>query len=108
MKTFNIVYLSIRNIILSTANSIVSGFKESLAACCGYGGLPLNFDSRIACGQTKNINGSLVTANPCNNIFEYVNWDGNHYTEATNLYVSSKILTTGNYLDPPPNTQSLN
>ncbi|KAI7983812.1 GDSL esterase/lipase [Camellia lanceoleosa] len=76
------------------------GFKQSLAACCGYGGLPLNFDNRIACGETKVLNGSLVTAKPCNNTTEYVNWDGNHYTEAANLYVSSQILT-GKYSDPP-------
>jgi hypothetical protein len=61
----------------------------------------LNFDGRIACGETKNLNGSLVTSTPCNNTAEYVNWDGNHYTEAANEYVSSQILT-GNYSDPPP------
>ncbi|XP_058197969.1 GDSL esterase/lipase At1g54790-like isoform X2 [Rhododendron vialii] len=76
------------------------GFKQSLAACCGYGGLPLNFDNRIACGETKNLNGSFVTAKPCNNTAEYVNWDGNHYTEAANLYVSSQILT-GKYSQSP-------
>ncbi|KAF3436341.1 hypothetical protein FNV43_RR23433 [Rhamnella rubrinervis] len=75
-------------------------FKQPIAACCGYGGLPLNFDSRIACGVTKNINGSTVTATPCNNTAEYVNWDGNHYTEAANQYISSQILT-GTYTDPP-------
>ena len=78
----------------------LSGFKQPLATCCGYGGLPLNFDNRIACGQTKILNGSFVTAIPCNNTAEYVNWDGNHYTEAANEYVSSQILT-GNYSDPP-------
>lgn len=60
----------------------------------------MNFDSRIACGQTKVINGSTATANPCNNTAEYVNWDGNHYTEAANEHVSSQILT-GNYSQPP-------
>ncbi|KAF8394470.1 hypothetical protein HHK36_020678 [Tetracentron sinense] len=76
------------------------GFRPPLTACCGYGGPPLNFDNRIACGQTKNLNGSTVTVKPCNNTLEYVNWDGNHYTEAANLYVSSQILT-GKYSDPP-------
>lgn len=60
----------------------------------------MNFDSRIACGETKNLNGSSVTAAPCSNTTEYVNWDGNHYTEAANQYVSSQILT-GNFTDPP-------
>lgn len=77
-----------------------SGFKEPVAACCGYGGPPLNYDSWIACGQTKSVNGSMVTAMPCDNPRDYVNWDGNHYTEAANAYVSSQILT-GRFSDPP-------
>lgn len=75
------------------------GFKEALGACCGYGGLPLNYDERIACGVTKILNGSVVTAEACNNTNEYVNWDGNHYTEAANHYVSTQILS-GYYLVP--------
>lgn len=41
-----------------------------------------------------------MTATACNNTSQYVNWDGNHYTEAANKYVSSQILS-GNYTDPP-------
>ncbi|GMY16598.1 GDSL esterase/lipase At1g54790-like [Fagus crenata] len=97
----NVTYVDIFSIKLELiSNYSLYGFKQPLAACCGYGGLPLNFDNRIACGQTKILNGSLVTAIPCNNTAEYVNWDGNHYTEAANEYVSSQILT-GNYSDPP-------
>ncbi|PIN18187.1 Alpha-L-fucosidase [Handroanthus impetiginosus] len=84
------------------ANYSQYGFKQALAACCGYGGLPLNFDTRIACGETKVLNGTMVTAGACSNTIEYVNWDGNHYTEAANQHVSSQILS-GKYLDPPPN-----
>ncbi|KAJ4831176.1 hypothetical protein Tsubulata_025751 [Turnera subulata] len=79
------------------------GFKEPLAACCGYGGPPLNFDTRIACGATVNLNGTNVTANACSNTSEYVNWDGNHYTEAANWHVAEEILA-GNYTDPPLST----
>ncbi|CAL5397372.1 unnamed protein product [Camellia sinensis] len=75
------------------------GFEQPLMACCGYGGPPLNYDSRIACGLTKVINGSSVTAKGCNDSTEYVSWDGIHYTEAANQYVSSQILT-GKYSDP--------
>ncbi|RVW54900.1 GDSL esterase/lipase [Vitis vinifera] len=97
----NVTYVDIFAIKLNLiANFSQLGFKESIAACCGYGGPPLNFDNRIACGQTKSLNGSLVTAKPCDNTTEYVNWDGNHYTEAANLYVSSQILT-GKFSDPP-------
>ncbi|KAI4367865.1 hypothetical protein MLD38_016488 [Melastoma candidum] len=38
----------------------------------GYGGAPMNYDGRIACGQTKVINSTSITAT------EYVNWDGIH------------------------------
>ncbi|PIN18189.1 Alpha-L-fucosidase [Handroanthus impetiginosus] len=83
------------------ANYSRYGFKQALAACCGYGGLPLNFDTRIACGETKVLNGTMVTAGACSNTTEYVNWDGNHYAEAANQPVSSQILS-GKYLDSPP------
>ncbi|XP_057496107.1 GDSL esterase/lipase At1g54790-like [Actinidia eriantha] len=76
------------------------GFEQPIMACCGYGGPPLNYDSRIACGQTKVVNGSSATAKGCSDSTEYVNWDGIHYTEAANQYVSSQILT-GKYSDPP-------
>ncbi|XP_022843423.1 GDSL esterase/lipase At1g54790-like [Olea europaea var. sylvestris] len=81
------------------ANYSRYGFEEPIMACCGYGGPPLNYDSRITCGQTKVLNGSSVTAKGCNDSTEYVNWDGIHYTEAANQYVVSQILT-GKYSDP--------
>ncbi|KAL8166603.1 hypothetical protein V2J09_008102 [Rumex salicifolius] len=76
------------------------GFEQPIAACCGYGGPPLNYDSRVFCGRTKVINGTSVTTNVCSDTTEYVNWDGIHYTEAANQYVASQILT-GKYSDPP-------
>ncbi|GMI65324.1 hypothetical protein like AT1G54790 [Hibiscus trionum] len=76
------------------------GFEQPIMACCGFGGPPLNYDSRIACGKTKEINGTTVTAKACNDSSEYINWDGIHYSEAANQYVSSQILT-GKYSDPP-------
>ncbi|XP_058216456.1 GDSL esterase/lipase At1g54790 [Rhododendron vialii] len=75
------------------------GFEQPIMACCGYGGLPLNYDNIVRCGQTKVVNGSSVTAKGCSDSTEYVNWDGIHYTEAANQYVSSQILT-GKYSDP--------
>ncbi|GAV78717.1 Lipase_GDSL domain-containing protein [Cephalotus follicularis] len=90
----SVTYVDIFSIKLNLISKFSQyGFKQPLAACCGYGGPPLNFDSRIACGQTKNLNGSIVTANSCDTTSEYVNWDGNHYTEAANQYISSQILS---------------
>ncbi|XP_055816793.1 GDSL esterase/lipase At1g54790 [Solanum dulcamara] len=82
------------------ANYSRNGFEQPLMACCGYGGYPLNYDSRIACGQTKVLDGNNVTAKACNDSSEYINWDGIHYTETANQFVASQILT-GKYSDPP-------
>ncbi|KAL1802329.1 hypothetical protein ACET3Z_030976 [Daucus carota] len=82
------------------ANYSKYGFTQPLETCCGYGGPPLNYDSRIACGQTKVLNGNSVNTTECSDNTEYVNWDGIHYTDAANLHVSSQILT-GKFSDPP-------
>ncbi|RDX61395.1 GDSL esterase/lipase, partial [Mucuna pruriens] len=78
------------------ANHSKYGFEQPIMACCGYGGPPLNYDSRVPCGLTKTLNGTTITSKSCNNSKVYVNWDGTHYTEAANQYVASHILT-GNY-----------
>ncbi|CAA7047605.1 unnamed protein product [Microthlaspi erraticum] len=82
------------------ANYSRFGFENPIMVCCGIGGPPLNYDSRISCGQTKVLNGTTVTAKACDDSSEYINWDGIHYTEAANHFVSSQILT-GKYSDPP-------
>ncbi|KAH9688716.1 kinesin-like protein KIN-1 [Citrus sinensis] len=97
----NITYVDIYTIKYSLiANYSRYGFDQPIMACCGVGGAPLNYNSGISCGQTKVINGTSVTAKACSDSSEYVNWDGIHYTEAANQYVSTQILT-GKYSDPP-------
>ncbi|KAL3500597.1 hypothetical protein ACH5RR_039690 [Cinchona calisaya] len=81
------------------ANYSKYGFEQPIMACCGYGGPPLNFDSRVFCGNITNLNGTSVAGKACNDSTKYVNWDGVHYTEAANHIVASQILT-GNYSDP--------
>ncbi|XP_030961399.1 GDSL esterase/lipase At1g54790-like [Quercus robur] len=82
------------------ANYSQYGFEHPIRACCGYGGPPLNYDSRISCGQTKILNGTSVTVKGCSDSSKYISWDGIHYTQAANDHVSSEILT-GKYSDPP-------
>ncbi|XP_023545469.1 GDSL esterase/lipase At1g54790-like [Cucurbita pepo subsp. pepo] len=82
------------------ANYSRLGFEQPIMACCGYGGPPLNYDRDIGCGQTKTLNGTTVTGKGCDNSSKYINWDGIHYSEAANQFVSSQILT-GKYSDPP-------
>ncbi|GAB4835865.1 hypothetical protein Ancab_000782 [Ancistrocladus abbreviatus] len=97
----NVTYIDIYTIKSNLiANYSRYGFEQPVMVCCGYGGPPLNYDSRVACGQTKVINGTSVTAKGCDDTTEYVHWDGIHYTEAANQYVASQILT-GKYSDPP-------
>ncbi|XP_008246516.1 PREDICTED: GDSL esterase/lipase At1g54790 isoform X1 [Prunus mume] len=97
----NVVYVDIFLIKYELiSNYSRYGFEQSIMACCGYGGPPLNYDSQITCGQTKTLNGTSVTAKGCRDSTDYVSWDGIHYTEAANQFVSSKILT-GKYSDPP-------
>ncbi|AEE33147.1 GDSL-like Lipase/Acylhydrolase superfamily protein [Arabidopsis thaliana] len=97
----NVTYVDIFSIKSNLiANYSRFGFEKPLMACCGVGGAPLNYDSRITCGQTKVLDGISVTAKACNDSSEYINWDGIHYTEAANEFVSSQILT-GKYSDPP-------
>ncbi|CAN1271459.1 GDSL esterase/lipase At1g54790 [Linum perenne] len=92
----NLTYVDVYSVKLDLiANYTRYGFKEPLAACCGYGGPPLNFDSRVDCGVTKNINGSTATAKPCDDASGYVNWDGIHYTEAANQFVAQRLMAGG-------------
>ncbi|KAI4350004.1 hypothetical protein L6164_010537 [Bauhinia variegata] len=97
----NVTYVDIYTIKSNLiANYSKYGFEQPIMACCGNGGPPLNYDSRVSCGQTKVVNGTTITAKACTDSNEYINWDGIHYTEAANQYVASQILT-GKYSDPP-------
>ncbi|KAK9161381.1 hypothetical protein Syun_007722 [Stephania yunnanensis] len=97
----NVTYVDLFSIKLNLiSNYSKYGFEQPIMACCGYGGPPLNYDSRIRCGQTMTINGSSVTAKGCDDSTDYISWDGIHFTEAANQHVASQILT-GKYSDPP-------
>ncbi|KAI3979916.1 hypothetical protein MKX01_042570 [Papaver californicum] len=97
----NVTYVDVFSIKFDLISNYPKyGFEKTLLVCCGYGGPPLNYDTRISCGQTKDINGTSVTAKGCEDSSEYISWDGIHYTEAANEYIASRILT-GLYSDPP-------
>ncbi|VFQ69055.1 unnamed protein product [Cuscuta campestris] len=97
----NITYIDIFTIKFDLIDNYSKyGFEQATMACCGVGGPPLNYDSRVSCGQIKVINGTTITAKGCNESSEYINWDGIHYTDAANQYVATQILT-GKYSDPP-------
>ncbi|GJM84478.1 hypothetical protein PR202_ga00152 [Eleusine coracana subsp. coracana] len=61
------------------------GFKDMpLAACCGGGSGPYNFDAAAFCGSP----GTAACADPS----EFVSWDGVHFTEAANRRVACALL----------------
>ena len=54
----------------------------------------MNYNDQVNCGSTgKSSDGAIITARACNDSSKYVNWDGIHYTEAANRFVSQKILS---------------
>jgi phospholipase/lecithinase/hemolysin len=55
-----------------------------LAACCGGGGGPYNFNSTTFCGTP----GSTACADPS----KFISWDGVHFTEAANKYLARGII----------------
>ncbi|MED6192837.1 hypothetical protein PIB30_013727 [Stylosanthes scabra] len=72
------------------ANPSKYGFKEGIKSCCGYGG-KLNVE--VGCGLPMSLkNGTTVMGMACQNMDEYVSWDGIHYTHAANSYVAQQIL----------------
>ncbi|KAK8358446.1 hypothetical protein V6Z12_A04G019900 [Gossypium hirsutum] len=60
------------------------GFKETLKACCGTGGV-YNYNLSRACGY-------LPATQCCNDPSSYMSWDGIHYTEAVNRLIANVVF----------------
>lgn len=71
------------------ANSTRAGFERAGKMCCGYEWE----DKHVWCGQKASINGSEVVAGSCEDPSIFVSWDGVHYTEAANRWISEHIIS---------------
>ncbi|KAJ1414685.1 SGNH hydrolase superfamily [Sesbania bispinosa] len=97
----SVIYVDTHTVLLELFQHPTShGLQYGTKACCGYGGGEYNFDPKVYCGNTKEINGSTVVATACNDPYNYVSWDGIHATEAANKLTTYAILI-GSYSDPP-------
>lgn len=95
-----IVYVDIFSIKYALiANASEYGFEHPLAACCGYGGLPYNYYDTLRCAETGVVNGSVVTAEACQDPTKYVSWDGIHYSETANFHIWSQVMSA-DYSEP--------
>ncbi|KAI4355180.1 hypothetical protein L6164_003976 [Bauhinia variegata] len=97
----SVIYVDTSSVLLEMFRHPTShGLQHGTRACCGYGGGDYNFNPRVYCGNTKELNGSTVTATACEDPYHYVSWDGIHATEAANKLTTLAILN-GSYSDPP-------
>ncbi|KAE8689328.1 GDSL esterase/lipase [Hibiscus syriacus] len=82
--------------LISNAKNL--GFVDAFNFCCGsfYG-------YHINCGKRAIVNGT-VYGNPCEHPSKHVSWDGIHYSQAANMWVSDRILN-GSFSDPPVSIQ---
>ncbi|XP_052883618.1 GDSL esterase/lipase At1g28610-like [Gossypium arboreum] len=81
----NIVYADYYSTTLRIYNSPNKfGFKETLKACCGTGGL-YNYNLSRTCGYPP-------LRRCCNDPSSYMSWDGIHYTEAVNRLIANVVF----------------
>ncbi|KAK9094389.1 hypothetical protein Scep_025858 [Stephania cephalantha] len=97
----SIIYVDIHSIYLKLVHQpSTHGLRYGTKACCGQGGGDYNFNPKVFCGNSRKVNGSLVTAKACEGPEKYVSWDGIHATEAANKLITRAILN-GSYFEPP-------
>ncbi|XP_074361129.1 esterase-like [Apium graveolens] len=75
------------------------GFTHPLESCCGFGGR-YNYGENSLCGSTITVNGTQRTVGPCPDPKEYINYEGQTYTQAADQITFNKI-SSGIFSDPP-------
>ncbi|KAL8143424.1 hypothetical protein V2J09_016456 [Rumex salicifolius] len=98
----SLVYVDIHSAVLDLfQNRTAYGtIKYGIKACCGHGGGDYNFSPLVFCGNSKTINGTVLTTTSCVDPENYVSWHGVHLTQAANKIIAASILN-GSIFDPP-------
>ncbi|KZV33221.1 hypothetical protein F511_16255 [Dorcoceras hygrometricum] len=93
LQDARLIYVDIYSVKYSLiSNAEKNGFLDPLGYCCGRLGV-------VFCGEKTTLNGTEVYGDSCSNSSEYISWDGIHYTEAANKWISNRILD-GSFSDP--------
>lgn len=99
LKSAKVIYVNTYEILYDfIANPSRYGFKQTTRACCGVGG-KYNYDYAVQCGSSGTIAGHPVKAVSCDYPDTYVNWDGVHWTDRANRFLTKQILS-GKYFEP--------
>ncbi|CAL4916512.1 unnamed protein product [Urochloa decumbens] len=85
-RSLSLLYADIYSpVVRAVASPAAYGFgSRPLAACCGGGGGPYNFNFTAFCGTPA----STACADPSKSI----SWDGIHFTEAANRFITRAML----------------
>eukprot|EP01018_Ginkgo_biloba_P003875 Gb_38884 [translate_table: standard] len=75
-------------------------FKYPHNACCGGGG-KYNVNPQVSCGESKTINGTMVSGSSCAEVSEYVCFDSVHFTEAAHHHIAEQILIGVQFAQAP-------
>ncbi|XP_062105616.1 GDSL esterase/lipase At5g14450-like [Humulus lupulus] len=79
--------------LISNAKKL--GFYENLNICCGS----FKDGVRKYCGNNFLKNGTQFFVDPCKDPSMHISWDGIHYTEAANRWITNQIIK-GSFSDP--------
>ncbi|XP_077234213.1 GDSL esterase/lipase At4g01130-like [Tasmannia lanceolata] len=95
-QDMNIMVADIYSFMLEAiANPSNYGLEERVKfqACCGYGGPPYNYNPKIHCGPQREAKG-------CSKPWEYMSWDGDHFTDAFSQRFVDEMMKGMPYLKP--------
>ncbi|KAI6671275.1 hypothetical protein NL676_006160 [Syzygium grande] len=90
--TYVNVYSAKLSLICDAKNQ---GFVDPLNYCCGT-----FVPTFVMCGLSAQVNGTTIHGDACGDPQDRISWDGIHFTDAANSWITARILN-GSVSDPP-------